>query len=194
MSQFIESICLIDGEVQNLAYHQQRVNETLFTHFFSLGGIDLREVIPEEKIEGKAKLRIVYNEQVQKVDLLPYQTKAINSLKLIEANKIDYSFKSADRDALNSLFDQRGDADDIIIVQQGHLTDASYANLAFWDGSDWYTPSRFLLAGTKRQSLLDKGWIRKTDITMGNYQSFEKVSLINAMLDLGEVTVPDIQK
>lgn len=37
----------------------------------------------------------------------------------IEANDIDYSYKSTDRTELNRLTAQKGDCDDIVIVKNG---------------------------------------------------------------------------
>jgi 4-amino-4-deoxychorismate lyase len=80
--------------------------------------------------------------------------------------------------------------DDILILQNGYLTDASYANLAFFDGKIWYTPRTPLLAGVRRQFLLDSGRIQTADIRKDDLPSFTSVSLINAMIDLDLVTVP----
>ena len=62
---------------------------------------------------------------------------------------------------LNSLFQIRQDKDDILIVKNGLLTDTSIANIALYDGNDWYTPLHPLLKGTKRAELLDKGVLKE---------------------------------
>jgi 4-amino-4-deoxychorismate lyase len=84
----------------------------------------------------------------------------------------------------------RGDCDEIILVKNGLITDTSYSNLAFFDGVQWYTPEHPLLNGVRRQALLKQKRVREKRITPDELGSFVKLSLINAMLDLGEVEVP----
>jgi 4-amino-4-deoxychorismate lyase len=54
---------------------------------------------------------------------------------------------------MNCISNAEG-CDDIIIVRNGFVTDASYANLIFRKGDEWFTPATFLLAGTMRAFLL----------------------------------------
>ena len=55
-----------------------------------------------------------------------YCMRAISSLRLVTCDDIDYAYKSADRSRLGL----RGNADEIIIVRNGLLTDTSYSNIA----------------------------------------------------------------
>ncbi|MEM8863787.1 MAG: hypothetical protein AAGD96_36215, partial [Chloroflexota bacterium] len=48
----------------------------------------------------------------------------------------------------------------------------------------WYTPRRPLLAGTKRQYYLDSGRLVPIDIAAEEIKNFEKIRMINAMIDL----------
>ncbi|MEO0570500.1 MAG: aminotransferase class IV, partial [Bacteroidota bacterium] len=73
--------------------------------------------------------------------------------------------------------------DDILIVRKGWLTDSYYANIIFWDGTGWYTPSTYLLNGTKRSQLLQGGIIQEAPIQLKDLKSFKGFQLINAMLD-----------
>ena len=73
--------------------------------------------------------------------------------------------------------------DDIIIVKDGLITDASYANLIFWDGENWFTPNTPLLKGVQREKLLKDGLIQEKEIKPSDLASYQKVALINAMLD-----------
>ena len=70
------------------------------------------------------------------------------------------------------------------------VTDSSYANLVFSDGVKWYTSTSFLLNGTCRQRLLKEGKIEERPIFQKDIPSFGYIGLINAMLDLGELTLP----
>ena len=70
------------------------------------------------------------------------------------------------------------------------VTDSYYTNLAFWDGTSWVTPKSHLLNGIKRTHLIQQGQLKEQPITASDIFKFEKVSLINAMLNLDEVVLP----
>ena len=92
------------------------------------------------------------------------------------------ALKYADRDELNRLYEMRGDCDDIIIVKNGMLTDASSANITFLKNGRWYTPAKPLLQGTARARMISEGKLSVLNITADNISDFEAVRLINAML------------
>ncbi len=189
MCRFIESICSIDGELFHLPYHQQRVDRT-FRTFFKRTPHDLSAILGEVPDRGKHKCRVVYSENHCQVTYHAYQPRHIGSLQVVESTTIDYTYKSEDREALTRLYEYRGQADDVLIVKNGKCTDSYFANLAFYDGKSWLTPDTPLLEGVRRQALLDCGQLVAAPIAVGDIRQFEKVSLINAMLDLGEVSVP----
>ena len=59
-------------------------------------------------------------------------------------------------------------------------------NLAFYDGSKWYTPIGCLLPGTMRQNLIDKGKLNLIDIAKSDLKSFKSVCLFNALIPFGQ--------
>lgn len=189
---FIETIRIADGKLSNLYFHNKRLNETRKLHFGSQLEWDLaqRIEIPKETKNGLYKCRVVYGEYLQKIEFEPYQPKTIQSLKLVEDNAIDYSFKYQNRAHLNALFAQRGVADDILIIKNGCITDTSYANIVFWDGIHWFTPETFLLAGTKRAQLLEEGIITQKKIRVQDLPKYSYARIINSMLDFE--TTPNI--
>ena len=79
------------------------------------------------------------------------------------------------------------ECDDILIVKNGRITDTSYANIVV-RGSDntWYTPSTYLLNGTRRQSLLDRGIIKEREITPASLRKFRELHLINSMINIAD--------
>jgi 4-amino-4-deoxychorismate lyase len=183
MPQFIETIKLLDGQFYNLDYHQRRLEETQT----AVGGqvtIDLEKVLSERVIPqiGLFKTRVVYDQQIQSVEFVPYSIKPIQTLKVIEADHIDYGFKYENRIPLTNLYEQRGNCDDVVIVKNKMITDASYANLIFKREGEWMTPISYLLNGTMRQYLIDQKKIKQEAIFLTDIRKFEKVKLINAML------------
>jgi 4-amino-4-deoxychorismate lyase len=59
----------------------------------------------------------------------------------------------------------------------------------FFDGTNWYTPTAPLLKGTKRQYLLDEGIISEWEIREEDIPGYQKVGLINALIDFEEMPV-----
>ena len=189
--QFIESIKLLNGDVYHLAYHQERVCRT-FSHFFpSEKVLSLQEIISKIALPaiGKYKIRIVYSKDNLIVEIHPYHIKPINTIKCVNADEYDYSYKFLNREFLNTLKQTSG-ADEVIFLKNGKVTDSSYANIIFFDGKQWLTPSFFLLNGTCRQRLLNEGKITEVPIHYTDIQNFEQIGFINAMLDIGEFNLP----
>ncbi|WP_281639373.1 aminotransferase class IV [Capnocytophaga sputigena] len=189
--QFIESIKLFNGDICHLAYHQERVCRT-FSHFFPSEKIlSLQESISKIALPaiGKYKIRIVYNQKDYTIQVLPYQLKPINTIKCVNADEYDYSYKFLNREFLNTLKQTSG-ADEVIFLKNGKVTDSSYANIIFFDGIQWFTPSTFLLNGTCRQRLLNEGKITEAPIHYTDIYNFQQIGFINAMLDMGEFNLP----
>jgi 4-amino-4-deoxychorismate lyase len=185
MSLLLETIKLQDGEYQNLFYHEQRMNRSLKTLCGELDHFDLEEFLKhlEKPTQGLFKCRIVYDEQSKEVEYIPYTPKLVNSLRVIEHDRISYEFKYADRKTLNKLFELRQAADDILIVKRGLVTDSSYANIVFRRGKHLYTPWSALLKGTQRTKLLERDIIQEEEIRVEDIETFETFKLINAMLE-----------
>ena len=188
MSLLVESLKLKNGVVQNLEYHQARLNRAMNELFPDAEKIDLAKaiIIPESCIFGVFKVRILYGSAFGNIEIEPYVARMIQSLKVVHQESVDYHLKYTDRQILKQLFAQREDCDDIIIVKNGLATDSFAANLLFFDGKTWFTPTTPLLKGTKRQLLLDRGIISEKEIREEDIFGFQKVGLINAMIDFEE--------
>lgn len=191
MSRFIETIKLKDGEFPDLEYHQQRVNRTFSAFFPNTPPLQLKEILEDtcNPSSGTYRYTITYSRILEGFRIKRYQPRQISRLIIKEVEELDYQYKYADRSSLEILVDDLEKDEEIIIVKNGLVTDSSYANLAFFDGNSWWTPSTPLLYGTKRQKFLDDGSIREKLFKKEDIQNFRKCCLINAMLDLGEVEV-----
>lgn len=184
MIQFTEAIKLKDGVLHNLEYHQKRANHT--TCKFFQKEIDLStlvQAIPENARSGLYKCRVLYSDRIENIEFIPYSFREIKTVGIVVDNTINYSHKYADRQQLNALLETLG-YDDIIIVKDGFVTDSSAANLVFESAGTLFTPKTYLLAGIKRQFLIDKGIIKEMDIPMSDIKKFDKIHFINAMIDL----------
>lgn len=196
MCQLVESLKLKDGIILNVEYHQIRMNRSRNELFPNAEEIILAESIsiPENCKLGLFKVRVLYGRFICRIEIEPYIFRTIQSLKVVHHESVDYHLKYSDRQILQELFAQRGTCDDIIIVKNGQVSDSFAANLLFFDGTKWVTPTTPLLKGTKRQYLLDQGIISEREIREEDIFGFEKVGLINAMNDFEEMPVILIEK
>lgn len=196
MCQLVESLKLKDGFIQNPAYHQVRLNRSMDELFPGAEKINLEAdiEIPENCTSGIFKVRVLYSQILEKIETEPYVFRRIESLKIVRHENIDYHLKYAGREILQGLFAQRGICDDIIIVKNGLATDSFAANLLFFDGEKWFTPTSPLLKGTKRQFLLDQGVISEKEIREDEIKNYRKIGLVNAMIDFDEMPVIEINK
>ncbi len=189
MSLLVETVKVMDGVPLNLRFHNARVNRSRSDLFGLRTEIDLGTIInvPEFASTGIYKCRIEYDAEIRITEFLPYIIKPVTSLRIVEDNNIEYLYKFKDRIIFDVLTKQRGECDDIIILRNGYVTDSSYANLIFQDDSgNWVTPSSFLLPGTMRASLLYRGLIIESVITLEDIPGYNTVKLINAMLGMDD--------
>lgn len=188
MFQFIESICCVNKELRNLAYHQARFDRTRSDNFNDSTPILLQEIIqfPSDLTDEKYKVRIVYDREIQSIEFQPYQIKPISTIKLFTIeNKIEYTYKYLDRWFFDEYL-KEVQTDDLVLVKSNYITDCIYSNIIFFDGENWFTPRSILLKGTMRESLLNDGKIKEKNIKVSdlvNYQSFKR---INAMMNFDE--------
>jgi len=188
---FSEVIKVKDGVFYNLEGHAARMDRTL-RHFFNrpLSFALSPNALPEPPSPGLFKCRLVYSEELKKVEYAAYSFRRINSLTLVKADEIVYSFKSVDRRAIQRLA-ASVETDDILMSQGGAITDTSFANVVFQGPAGLFTPASCLLPGTKRELLLRQGRIEKRPITVADLDQFERIYLINAMMDLDDrISIP----
>lgn len=185
MSRLFETIRVVDKTLRNVDYHNARLNRSRRELFGCTNTFDLRDLVhvPPDLGLGEYKCRVVYATTIEQFEFVPYQRRAVRSLTLVECDTIEYAHKFVDRTCIDSLL-QGILTDDILIIKHGRITDASFANIVFCDGTKWITPSTPLLPGTARARLLDQGRITTDEIKPRDLRHFTKAVLINAMLDL----------
>ncbi|MFD1001770.1 aminotransferase class IV [Ohtaekwangia kribbensis] len=196
MSLLIESIKLLDGTFYNLSHHEQRMNRSLKSLCGVHDHVDLEVLLSKVDVptQGLFKCRIVYDDTSREIEFQPYQYKKIQSLRVVEHDRIHYEFKYTDRKLINRLYELRKDCDDILIVRRGFVTDSSYSNIVFRKNNHWVTPWSALLKGTQRQKLLDQNIIQEDDIRLEDIRTFQSFKLINAMFEFDgdEIDVSNI--
>jgi len=191
--EFLETIKILDGKIYHLEYHQQRYESVLASYGIK-EHIELRDYIDAPK-RGLYRCRIVYScDAIVEVSYHPYKKRNTERLKLIEHNSLEYSKKYANREPLERLYAKREECDDVLIVQNGYIKDTTIANIAFFDGRDWLTPSEPLLNGTTRERLLQEGFLKTEDIRVDGLKRFQKMALMNAMIDFDIIADKKIEE
>lgn len=177
-----ETIKCVEKDIVNLDYHNERLNRTRQELFGCSDTLDIGNYIkiPSKKL---LKCKLTYADDVIDIDFSPYTKREIKSLKLMGDDNIDYKYKYSNRDAINELYEQKGDFDDIIIVQNGLITDTSIANIAVFLNNRWLTPNKPLLKGTCRQRYIESGLLKTADISVEMLKGAKKIALMNAMID-----------
>lgn len=180
--------------MKNLPYHEARLNKTRRELWGYTDHWDLAELleIPASVDESMHKCRVAYDKEIDNIKWEPYTLRTIRKIRRVYHDEIDYQYKYDDRDTLNTLFAQRGDADEILIIKKGLVTDSNYCNVAFSDGNRWLTPANPLLPGTQRAFLLDQGIIQTAEIREGDMKSFSQIRLFNAMVDWAHAATIDV--
>lgn len=194
MFRFVESIRLENGHLQHVKWHEKRLNETRSTFFPGLDFLHLDTVIdiPESLSHGLYKCRLVYDDTVCSIEFIPYIPKTINALKLVCLDEIKYDFKFEDRSCLNEALRLKGEADDVLIVKNGCITDTTFSNVALFDGTQWCTPDTYLLNGTCRKRLIQESLLVEKRIGPKDLSDYKYIRPINAMLDLEDT--PNVEK
>jgi len=182
MTQLLETVKIINGKAPYIAFHNQRLNQARSLLFGAQEQIDLTSFLQPPSKKGLYRARIIYAKTIETIEYLPYQERHFQHFKMVEDNEIDYTFKYLNRAHLNRLLALKGQADDILIIKKGFVTDTSIANVAFWHQDKWLTPSTPLLKGTTRERLLSEQHIIEADIRLADLKQCSKMAIMNAML------------
>jgi 4-amino-4-deoxychorismate lyase len=194
MCRLLETIQIRQGEVLNLDRHVARMNKSrreLFSCQDEVAGAAVLAGL-SIPVDGVWKLRVVYGVRIERQELKRYVVQKVRSLKLVHDDTIEYSHKYEDRSAIDALMAQRGSCDNILIVKNGCVTDTAYANIAFSDGGEWFTPETPLLAGIQRAALIAEGKLKERRIKPEDLKRYQSAMLINAMLRWGDAEPIDI--
>lgn len=192
MCLLFETIKLDEGKFFNLHYHNLRLNAARAELFEVTEPIMLEDylTVPENCKKGLFRCRVSYNRSgITKIEFIAQKPRKLSKLKIVHRDEIDYHLKYADRDILNSLFALRDDADEVIIIKKGMVTDCTIGNLVFWNGQYWHTPDTPLLNGTQRQFLLGEKLIHEKRITQEDIHNYSQCGIINAFFNLQNMPV-----
>jgi 4-amino-4-deoxychorismate lyase len=183
MYPFFETIRYVNGILENLSYHQARINRTVS----ALGGktaihLDKIQLVHDFEKDIVYKIKCIYNlEGAYHIEKEIYHKKIIQTVSIHQAALEEYQYKYTNRTWLNDALKNAG-TDEIIIVQNNMVKDGNYANLVFFNGTEWHTPLHPLLLGTHRARLIDENKIIEKNITLSDLANYTSLKYINAMM------------
>ena len=188
MFPLFETLCIENGKIQNIDLHQARYERSL-REYYGKSAVKIFNLfsliqLPYPLQNQLVRCRIDYNAESTQIQYFEYYRKIYRTFQPVICDEIDYGLKYADRTLLNSLFAQRKNCDEIIIIKNGKVTDCSIGNLIFRQGEKWYTPDTPLLLGTQREKLLQERKIQESTIFREDIVNFDEIKIINAMNSL----------
>ena len=184
----LETIRWNGAKFEHLERHQARLDASQKAVFGEEASpISLAQLLSESKAKydfGKQvmKCRVVYGQKIERVEWIPYRKKNIKSLRCVYIEAHEELHKWEDRLFYQGLLAQKRDADEILIIRDGFITDISYANVALYDGEIWWTPETPLLKGTTLTRLLEEGVLVSKSIPVNELRQYQKIRIFNAMI------------
>ncbi|EKN67890.1 aminodeoxychorismate synthase component I [Schinkia azotoformans] len=200
--QLLESLLLIDGEYFLLEKHLNRLQNS--AQYF--GGFPFNKEVIQKVLQAFAKENNIGRLKVR--FLLPKSGKMTieaspiiqpeEPLKVKLADKpitIDNPFsyhKTTNRDVYTQFQKKFPDVFDVLLWNEsGELTEFTNGNVVLeMDGQLWTPPiTSGLLAGTFRESLIDKGEIQEKSLTLSDLKKCTKLWFINSVRKWVEVKI-----
>jgi 4-amino-4-deoxychorismate lyase len=183
MYPLFETIRYVNGILENLSYHQARINRTVR----ALEGktaihLDKIHLVHDFEKDIVYKIKCLYNlEGAYHIEKAVYHKKTIQTVSIHQTAQEEYQFKFTDRTWLNDALKKSG-TDEIIIVQNNIIKDGNYANLVFFNGIEWHTPKHPLLLGTHRARLIEQNKIIEKNMALSDLVNYTTLKYINAMM------------
>ncbi len=181
-----ETLLIMDGEIQNLHQHQERINNAMFHYFKTNQAVSFlsKFTIPLKYQIGQYRCRIDYNAMDFKVYFSDYAPRKLSSFQCVETKNLDYQFKYTNREIFEKL--KRSNTDEVIIINNGFVSDCTIGNLIFLKQGQWYSSKNYLLKGTQLSYLIKKQKVKLIEITQKALFNFEKIMMINALNPFNE--------
>lgn len=142
MYPLFESIWIPNGQIQNGHYYEREFRTAFMAHFRKEPIFSLFDTVEIKKINNslRYKLKIKYTENGIQWCISEYINKIPTSLKLIRDDTISYDLKFTERTHLDCLYQKKEQVEDVLIVKNGFITDATYSTILFTDRQKIVTP------------------------------------------------------
>lgn len=191
MFPLFETFCIKQGKIERWDWHIARMRQSLQILYkqTSFPYHQLWQTLQSLPLHERLKVKVLYNHKTFSHTYQPYIIKKINKIYWVE-DPMQYALKYTQRSAFDRYNAHVKVDEEILIIQQGLVTDVRYANIVCFDGKNWHTPAESLLPGTHRAALLANHIIQQQTISLHDlFHTYKQLMFINAMLDWGEVIV-----
>lgn len=191
MFPLFETIRIHQQKIVHFEDHLARMKHSIK----ALSGRDLqfelneKNILQEIKNDALLKCKILYNENDFEIEISNYEKRLIENIVFIHDDNISYPLKFVNRNCFLKHTQNLQTTTEPIFIVNGLLTDSSYSNIALWNGHEWHTPKEPLFFGVRRNILLNEFKIFEKEISINDIHQYQKISLINAMLDLGDLEI-----
>ncbi len=186
MSLFFETIRIQNGKIYNLNLHQKRLDQTIKAIFKKPSQISLEKEITIPKGDALFRCKVIYDTKIKDINFYPYTPKHIEKIALVDSS-ISYRYKSTNRSCFEELLKNHPNYDDILIIKDDLLRDTTIANIALYDGLNWYTPTNPLLKGTYREYMIRQKELKMKNLTKKELKICTKFAIMNAMIGFKEL-------
>lgn len=189
----LESLGLIDGEYLVYKEHLSRLTMSAKYFDFTLNideiEADLHRLALKHRV-GQWKVRLLlaksgsFTIEIEKIVPLPKEVTGLLSKEPIDKNHLFLYHKTTNRTIYNKHRKQLQDFFDVLLWNEDQeVTEFTLGNIVVEIEGRLYTPSldAGLLAGTFRESLLQKGMIQERRIKVSDLQHCQKIWLINSV-------------
>ena len=181
MIELFETIRIEDGVAYHLEYHNYRLNKSRHELFGSTDTIDIAQILVDIPTSGIYRAKLIYNVSILSINYYSYTPRVTKSISIVSTD-INYSYKYLDRATIDEIRIRYPESDEILLSQDGLLTDSTIANIALSKDGRWYTPTKPLLEGTTRARLIDSGYLTTRDIEVSTIECYDGLALMNAMI------------
>jgi 4-amino-4-deoxychorismate lyase len=188
----IETLLFKNGKISNLEFHLKRVKNTCryYKWKFDDSWKNIEKTL--KPAQNPARVRITYNHNgISSIEYFPIKKRNFKKFKVTDID-FNYFIKKKNRKYFESLFSRYPEYDEFILIKNSLVTDTTISNLAFFDGKEWLTPKYPLLKGTKRDELLQKGFLKEINIHKYDLKHFKKIAMLNAIIGFKEIENFDI--
>ena len=182
MIKLLETLRVKDGNLYNINYHNARLNYSREQLFGLKNRLDILDFLPKLPQKGLKRVRVIYSENIESIEVFDYTPKLPFSFKVVEF-KEDYSHKYLNREPINTLKRHFSNFDELILSRDKELGDTTIANIALLINGSWFTPANPILRGTTRERYLKNGILKEARLKVEDLREAKKIALLNAMVD-----------
>jgi para-aminobenzoate synthetase/4-amino-4-deoxychorismate lyase len=205
--EILETIRFFSGRFRLLSYHLERMKRSCERLGFPFNESKAMETLDaiSHVASGLLRIRLLVNKKGD------FRAESFDFIRTNKKRKINLSYSKSTLDSEEKflyhkttirhfyikeleLGSKEGSEDVILLDENGNISETCLRNLFFKQDGQWFTPSlnKGGLAGTLRQKLLDKKWIKIQDINPTELSKVDQVLVGNSLRGLERVNIHEL--